>query len=58
MVKMIFISDPTPREGGDFKTGKTYEMTETSAARWIKRGRAMTLDDYKLEQKTENKKSS
>jgi len=50
-VKVVFVADAGPREGGDFKEGKAYEMTEDSAARWIKRGRAVTADDYKAIQK-------
>jgi len=55
-VKIVFFGTPTEREGGNFEKGKTYEMSATSAARWIRRNRAMTLEDYKTKIKADDKK--
>ncbi len=51
MIEVIFVGEPGVREGGDFKKGKSYKMSAASAARWIKRGRAIKIDDYKAVKK-------
>jgi hypothetical protein len=57
-VKIVFTSEPTARQGGDFKVGKVYKMSPASAERWIRRGIAITEADAKAakaESKTEAK---
>jgi len=38
--EITFTRTPTPTQGndGEFETGKTYKVSEASAARWIRRG--------------------
>jgi hypothetical protein len=43
-VSVKFLRDTLPREGGEFAAGQEVEMSEVSAARWIRRKAAMLCD--------------